>query len=145
VLRGLEIRLQARLAGTRLRGLGAQPLRLVFGVCNGAGKALRLPCPVVRDCLPALAFAVGAGQFGLEAHPLAAGVLELATKANEATGSLRADVLETLAMARAANGDPAAAGALVEKALELPGPKRNAAFRERLQAQLQTYRSAAGQ
>jgi tetratricopeptide (TPR) repeat protein len=71
--------------------------------------------------------------------------LQLATKANETTASRRADILETLAMAQAANGDPAAAVALVEKALELPGPKRNATFRERLQAQLQQYRSVAGQ
>ena len=70
--------------------------------------------------------------------------LQLAQKANEVTGSKRADILETLAMAHAANRDPAAAIALVEKALELPGPTRNAAFRERLQAQLQQYRHEAG-
>ena len=71
--------------------------------------------------------------------------LQLATKANETTGSKRADILEALAMAHAANRDLTAAVALVEKALELPGPKRNAAFRERLEAQLQQYRSEAGQ
>mgnify|MGYP003693996723 CR=1 FL=1 len=66
-------------------------------------------------------------------------------KANESTSSKRADVLETLAMASAANGDPASAVALVQQALELPGPTRNAAFRERLMAQLAQYKTAAGQ
>ena len=70
--------------------------------------------------------------------------LQLAQKANETTGSKRADVLEALAMAHAANSDPKAAVPLVEKALELPGPTRNAAFRERLLAQLEQYRQAAG-
>jgi tetratricopeptide (TPR) repeat protein len=71
--------------------------------------------------------------------------LELARKANETAGSKRADILETLAMAHAASGDPGVAIPLVEQALGLPGPTRNAAFRERLQAQLQRYRSEAGE
>lgn len=70
--------------------------------------------------------------------------LQLATKANDMTSSKRADILETLAMAHAANADPGSAVELVQKALELPGPTRNAAFRERLLAQLQEYRRAAG-
>jgi tetratricopeptide (TPR) repeat protein len=72
--------------------------------------------------------------------------LQLAKKANESTSSKRADVLETLAMASAANSDPASAVALVQQALELPGPTRNAAFRERLMATrpVQDGRGAAG-
>lgn len=71
--------------------------------------------------------------------------LRLAGRANELTDGKRADVLEALAMARAADADPAGAVAALEQALALPGPGRNPELARRLQARLEEYRRALRQ
>jgi tetratricopeptide (TPR) repeat protein len=70
--------------------------------------------------------------------------LALAQKASQLTNSKRADILETLASAHATNGDHARAIEVLQQALELPGPTKNAALRERLLARLQQYERDAG-
>ena len=71
--------------------------------------------------------------------------LRMARMANELTGSRRADVLETYAMAQAATGDFERAVALVEEALRLPLQPRDQVIADRLRRQLEEYRRSAGQ
>lgn len=70
--------------------------------------------------------------------------LTLATRADAAAGSRRADLLEVLALVRAASGDHAGAIEALEKALALPGPGRNPELAARLRAQLALYRRSSG-
>lgn len=67
--------------------------------------------------------------------------LRLSERADELVHSKRADMLEVLALARAANGDPAGAAEALELALALPGPARNPELAERLRARLVELRS----
>jgi tetratricopeptide (TPR) repeat protein len=75
-----------------------------------------------------------------ELAELLAEALREARRANELAQSRRADVLATLGRALARTGDFAGAATQLESALALPGPRKNAALRARLEGELAAYR-----